>query len=94
MRIFYFTSLAVFSYVAVIAATPLGNSTPAQAIDRRQEYVHLTARGGSDSIEKYFSSPSCSDYPETCEQMCFEYPEFCEQMCSEYPDLQICSPYY
>ncbi len=38
MRTFNFTLLAVLSYVAVIAATPLGNGAPA-AIARRQGYV-------------------------------------------------------
>jgi hypothetical protein len=55
MHSFKFTLLAVLSYVAVIGATPLGNRAPAEAIDRRQEYVPLTtALGGSDLIENTF----------------------------------------
>ena len=38
MRTFNFTLLAVLGYVAMIAATPLGDSAPA-AIARRQGYV-------------------------------------------------------
>ena len=39
MRTFNFTLLAVLSYVAVIAAAPLGSRAPAEAIDRRQGCV-------------------------------------------------------
>ena len=49
MRTFNFTLLPVLSYVAVIAATPLGDRAPAEAIARRQGYVTLTtAHGRSD----------------------------------------------
>ena len=53
MRTLNFTLLTVLSYLAVIVgAAPLGNRVPAEAIDRRREYVRLTtARRGSDPIE-------------------------------------------
>ena len=39
MRALNFTLLAVLGYVAVIGATPPGARAPAEAINRRQEYV-------------------------------------------------------
>ena len=39
MRAFNFGLIAVLSCIAMIGATPVGNSAPAEAIVRRQEYV-------------------------------------------------------
>ena len=58
MRAFNFTLLAVFSCIAMIGATPIGDSAPAGGIGRRQdiEYVPLrravTAHRCSDPIEQ------------------------------------------
>jgi hypothetical protein len=42
MHTLKFTLLAVLSYVAMIGAAPVENRDPAEAIDRREEYAHLT----------------------------------------------------
>ena len=62
MRMINFGLIAVLSCIAVIGATPAGNSAPAEAITRRQGYVPYAAaaHGGSDLIEKSSSSFSCS----------------------------------
>ena len=39
MHTFNFTLLAVFGYVAVIGASPLGVRAPAKSFDRRDPYV-------------------------------------------------------
>jgi hypothetical protein len=39
MRTFNFGLIVVLSCIAMIGATPVGNSVPAEAIARRQKYV-------------------------------------------------------
>jgi hypothetical protein len=93
MRAFNFSLIAVLSCIAMIAATPIGNSAPAEAIARRQTYVPyqlLLARGGSDMIEKSYSSITCDAVPELC-ALCKDNPLLgvCSVLCGVLP-LPIC----